>query len=246
MREVLRYAVNRLPPKVRFRGENVFVGFEKAYRLLPIDREMASFRAITAEEEAASALFRALHLRKYEGADELNLHDHRHKSALRPFLAAVQRAMFREHIFTLNLTLDGETPSIAIGIPLASFGVSIPGKEDLQLELAEPLGLTAELPGAKSVVEAIQNEFTSIATADEFATVKKYIDSEANKRNGLLYATNTALPTTQVTEASIKHREERAMLALYLCVAVLQVEKPQILGQDALTAFLNLVRKLPA
>ena len=44
-RDALKLAVSNLPRPVRFRAENAFVGFDKARRLLEIDREMASFRA---------------------------------------------------------------------------------------------------------------------------------------------------------------------------------------------------------
>jgi len=62
---LLPKAIDKLPPEVRYRAKNALDGFERARALLEIDREVASFRAITAAEEAASASIRSLQLREY-------------------------------------------------------------------------------------------------------------------------------------------------------------------------------------
>ena len=80
MRDAIRLAVENLPDEVRFRAINSFEGFDRARRLISFDREMASFRAITAEEEAVAALFRSLQIRNYPGADRLSLYSHRRKA----------------------------------------------------------------------------------------------------------------------------------------------------------------------
>ncbi|PLU07434.1 hypothetical protein BMJ29_02810 [Sinorhizobium medicae] len=50
---------------------------------------MSFFRAITAEEEAATALILALKQRRYPGSEKLNPWEHLHKAAVSPFLDAV-------------------------------------------------------------------------------------------------------------------------------------------------------------
>ncbi len=58
-----------------------------------VDLEMAAFRAITAEEEAASALFHSLKRRRYAGAARLSPRNHVHKNAVAPFCTAVSRVL---------------------------------------------------------------------------------------------------------------------------------------------------------
>lgn len=48
----------------------------RAWKLRAVDPAMAAFRAITAEEEAAIALFKSLRRLGYPGADKLKIRDH--------------------------------------------------------------------------------------------------------------------------------------------------------------------------
>ena len=50
---------------------------------------MAVFRAITAEEEAATAIFLALKEHGYENADKIKFKKHPYKQALEPFLRSI-------------------------------------------------------------------------------------------------------------------------------------------------------------
>ena len=138
MREALRRAVANLPTQVRLRAENAFDGFDRALALLSIDREMASFRAITAEEEAAAALFRSLQLRAYPGSECLNLGNHRHKAALGPFIQAVKVALAAGHDMNLRITIDWSQPSLEVSISLSEVGVAFEGSENLQLTRRTP------------------------------------------------------------------------------------------------------------
>ena len=72
---------------------------ERAWELLESMPEIALFLGITAEEESATAIFHCLKWRKYKGAESINIHDHRHKTALHPLLLAIGKTMreFKEH-----------------------------------------------------------------------------------------------------------------------------------------------------
>lgn len=61
----------------------------KAWQLREVDSQMAAFRAITAEEEAATAVFLVLREKGYAGADRINFRDHLAKQALYPFVEEV-------------------------------------------------------------------------------------------------------------------------------------------------------------
>lgn len=59
-------------PRIRHACRNAFNHLRKAWVLHPIDAEMSSFRAITAEEEAAAAVIRALRHKHYPNAEKLS------------------------------------------------------------------------------------------------------------------------------------------------------------------------------
>jgi hypothetical protein len=78
----LEKATERLDKPVRFRAKNAFLHLHKAWRLLRVDQGMAAFRAITAEEEAATALIVSLKRKRYPNSDRLNARNHDHKSSI--------------------------------------------------------------------------------------------------------------------------------------------------------------------
>lgn len=65
-------AGNRLAGRVRHCSRSAFVHLRKAWRLHGVDDEMSAFRAITAEEEAATALITDLFYAP-SGVDEAHL-----------------------------------------------------------------------------------------------------------------------------------------------------------------------------
>lgn len=62
---------------------------DKAWEIREVDPDMAAFRAITGEEEAATTIFHALRRHEYAGADKLKPNNHLHKAAVVPFLQAM-------------------------------------------------------------------------------------------------------------------------------------------------------------
>lgn len=243
LRDALKLAVAKLPREVRLRALNAYDGFDRARALLPIDREIASFRAITAEEEAAAALFRALQLRNYPGADSLNLGNHQHKAALGPFLAAATESMVATPPIQIQLTIDYSEPSVTIHLPLHANGIVFPGSEKLRLTLVEPLGLTGHSEDEGHPASFFDKHLKRIAEASKSSNIRRLIKREANARNRLLYASDSALPVSKVTVESLNARQRRAEIALCLCIAVLQTKNHQALASQALDAFLRLVGK---
>ncbi|WP_428149695.1 hypothetical protein [Brevundimonas sp.] len=245
MRGALGKAIANLPKPVRFRAENAFHGFEKAVALLAVDREMASFRAITAEEEAAAALFRSLQLRRYPGANGLNLGNHRHKAAVGPFIWAVRSTLGgKGFVKQAQMTLDYAAPSLQLHLPLHELGVVFPGSEDMRLTFTEPLGLTRR-KGPDEALDRFGKELAELASAQSFANIHALIAKEANARNRLLYASDAAPPITRVTPAAILARRDRADICLFLCIAIMQTRAHQAFALQALDAFLEMVGKMP-
>jgi len=89
-------------------ASNALYHLKKAHEIKDIDPTMAGFRAITAEEEAATAIFHALKRRQYEYASQLNHWNHRHKSAVYPFIQAIGKA--------LSPMLDKVQPQLEVNI----------------------------------------------------------------------------------------------------------------------------------
>lgn len=245
LRDTLRLAIEKLPKPVNLRARNAFEGFDKARQLLSIDREIASFWAITAEEEAVSALFRSLQLRKYPGYEHLNLYSHEQKAAVAPFIAAVKMALVgKSGKLNIHLTLDATKPSITINIFLKEFGIVIPGHDDLSLQLVEPLGLLGCNEDGSSPSAFYDKHFAEIANHANAKTILKVIKREANTRNMLLYASDASLPVSMATSDTIEMRQQRADTALLLAIAVLQEKKHQSMALQGIAAFLKMVGKV--
>lgn len=242
LRPVIEKAVKHLPGEVRYRAQNSFEGFRRAKTLLPIDREIASFRAITAEEEAAAALFRSLQIRGYAGAESLSLKLHQHKVAATFFLSAITHALVGDAEAQVSVTVRADPPKVTIALPVKQFAGLDDAPDNLHLELVEPLGLTY-----RSYGDAPDDRFEkAIKKAAGDRNVDKLIAKAANARNRILYAHDTGAPISQATIESIAVRERNADLFLLLAIAVLQVETQQAMATQCLQAFLKVIKRAQA
>lgn len=234
---LLPEAVRRLPPEVRYRGQNALDGFAKAKALLPIDREIASFRTITAIEEAASALIRSLQLRGYPGADLIDLRRHTHKAAVPFFLGAVRHEIAGDRTIDMTVMLSVDPPRLTVALPIRQFAELPDDLTHLHLELVDPLGIVGKKPGIPD-----GNFFdAAVKRVAGSRTVDKLIASEANARNRILYAHDGGLPSSRATLKSIEQREQQARLCLLLAIAVMQVDHHQSMALQCLAGFLTVI-----
>jgi hypothetical protein len=216
---------------------------EMADALVKIDPAMAMFRAVTAEEEAASGLMRCLRELGYPRADELNPHDHVHKHAIFPFMEIV-RLFFAQNMsngfqsfhlqikeeegemrlaLALRLTILGEE-RFAYPIPPLNFGVSVQGEAET-------------MRYASQIAEFIK--------AKGMPSVRAFLKSEANLRNKILYAAPDGYPVVQDLKDSFldeRRRRVRGMLNLYLLI--FPYREHQMYVAHALTAFADLLNRL--
>jgi hypothetical protein len=234
---VLPQAIKNLPGPIRHRAENALDGFARARKLYPLDREIASFRAITAAEEAASALIRSLQLRKYPDADQIKLWMHPHKAAVYFFLRAVHHEVFRNKVVTMNVTLSADPPKLTIALPIRQFGQPPPDMEDYQIVLTDPLGMVGSRPGIT------EDDYFDAAVQKVAGSrrVDKLIAKEANGRNRILYAHDTGLPRSQATLEGIESRERGAKLCIILAIAIMQVDHHQGMVLQCLRGFLKVI-----
>lgn len=239
---LLPKALRKLVPQVRYRAENALDGFARAKALLPIDREIASFRAITAAEEAASALIRSLQIRRYPGADLVDLRKHSHKAAVPFFLDAVRHETAGDREIGLTVTLSADPPKLTISLPISQFADLPDDLENVHIELADPLGLVGSKPGVP------ESDYFDAAVKKVAGSrkVDRLIASEANARNRILYAHDGGLPRSQVTLQAIEQRERSARLCLLLAIAVLQVDHHQGMVLQCLASFLKVIGRSDA
>jgi hypothetical protein len=90
---------------------NAWNHLEKAIALQQIDPAMSAFRAITAEEEAATGLIFALQFRNYKDATKLDPRNHQHKHAIYPFIEVLS------DFFSKTAGKAGIFPTLRIGDP---------------------------------------------------------------------------------------------------------------------------------
>ncbi len=167
-----------------FEAALVHLGY--AHEIAEIDPAMAMFRSITAEEEAATAVFRSLQKLKYPRADELLPKFHLHKAAALPFILSVVK-----HSKHLRI---GGADGIRIGIP----------KNESPQRLTIALILTGQLQGTFAhpnpplnlkLTEGNDNRtpdyrryLVELLDAGDLKDIRKYFEQKANQRNILLYA----------------------------------------------------------
>lgn len=235
--QLLHEAVTKLPPEVRYRAQNALDGFARAKMLFPIDREIASFRAITAAEEAASALIRSLQLRRYPGAFSVDLRKHAHKAAVPFFLNAVRHELVGDREINLRVTLSADPPKLVVTLLVRQF-IDLPDDlANVHIELVEPLGMV----GSKFGVDEENYFDEAVQRVAGSRKVDKLIASVANARNRILYAHDAGLPRSQATLRSVEQREREARLCLLLAIAVMQVNHHQGMVLQCLAAFLKVI-----
>jgi hypothetical protein len=127
-----------MPGTVKFRVLSALEHFDRSSQLFDVDKEMASFRAITGEEEAATALITAIRARRYPNAKEFNPRDHQHKAAVMACVMAIGTQM-APMLAKFQLTFDFEKKRVDVKVPLSNFNVA--GGKDYAIQPVEPLDL---------------------------------------------------------------------------------------------------------
>lgn len=237
----LRRLAATLPGVVKFRLLNSLDQFDRSFRLLDTDKEMASFRGITGEEEAATVLIKAIQLRSYPHAREFNARDHQHKAAVIACVMAIA-AEVAPLLAEFQLTFDFEKKRADVKMPLSNFGIV--GADNLAIQPVEPLDL-AHRKGGTEEAKLFDAALANLAGRSNFENIKRMVSAQANARNTLLFASDSALPESKATREHLENRKKRALILLVLAIMVLQTRKHQSLVCQATLAFLGVISKLP-
>lgn len=245
MQQHLEKAIGLLTGRPKNCARNAFRCLRRAWSLRAMDPEMSIFRAITAEEEAATALMFALKHRRYPGSERLLPRDHAHKAAWVPFIEAIGKMMSESGVPAGQILLKAEdSPRIDIRIPAEALGID--GAEGRHLMPDEPLNLIIRTgTSARDVsVTTFAAEVEAWAAARGTSDIRLWISETANLRNQVLYAADGGIPTANDPTKFILERRRRVQVLLMVTIAVLQADTPQPLAAQALRGFLKLMRNI--
>ena len=218
-----------------------FIHLSLAHRLKDIDSAMAIFRAITAEEEAATGLLRALQARGYADSREIQPRDHLQKAAVYPYLRAIAK-------HTSYLRMNG-VKEVRLGIPKNE------EKARLQLVLLldgdndgifahpnPPLNLRIREGGE---VVSYQKYFRELISPSGFEDIRKYLNVKKNQRNLLLYASPQGLlDSGPVADSTLLDYKYRIMTILKATLLIWPYKEVQPFVQEAVHSFLALAGRL--
>ena len=218
----------------------------RAWKIKTIDPEMAVFRAITAEEESATALFYSLRHLQYEGAKKLKPHNHVHKNAVVPFLRAIgmafQRVPFEEIEGTFHIVDHNNRRAIQVRWKVPWL------PDNIRIESVGPLHFTYSegKKGSESHPANFIDQLQQLAEQTESEDIIDHIRERANLRNQLLYAAPDGLPAVEVAiEPILAGYQKRVFANLCLLLMIDPYAKKQDFVQHALNVFLQVVRAVP-
>ncbi|MNJ42942.1 hypothetical protein D3C77_379260 [compost metagenome] len=178
--------------RVKTAGINAIDHIAKAKKLAESDPQMACFRAICAEEEAATSLLSSLKDQGYPLSDQYHLWSHENKAGVVVFIKAVVTWFESSFSFDelslekprLLITDEPGRPAIEIVLPLKNMGMCIRPRPPLHFMSQGPVSLRETIGGY------LRKEVKRTLAAE----VKAEIKSRANERNLLLYASDEGLP----------------------------------------------------
>jgi hypothetical protein len=232
--------VEQRPSPGKHCARNAFRHIKRAWGLQAVDPEMAAFRAITAEEEAVTAIFHALQRQKYRGAEKLKRKNHLHKNALVPFCTAISGALaITEKLLKPELYLDKEEvpPRFRVRIDVSSI---VPGRKFAFPE--PPLNFNMRMNGT---TYDFTDRLESIVARNNFSNITKYLEERANRRNRLLYAAQEGAPEVESLGNFLPIQRTNVLILVILYLMIDPYPKKQSFVQQSLQAFLKMLKLLP-
>jgi len=232
--------ITTTPVPGRHAARSAIRHIQRAWRLRDVDLEMAVFRAITGEEEAARAIFHSLQRRQYSGASRLNWRRHEHKAAVAPFFDIVVRFVNEIPHLQAHLKWNKEDPSafLELGIRIAGF----PPRQ--WMYPIPPLNFSLS---ANEQVHDFAPEIAAVASDANIESIQHLIERRANERNRLLYASDEGIPNVGgPLDGYLRSQRDTIFRMLGVYMLIDPFPDQQLLVQQALNAFLTIVPRLKA
>jgi hypothetical protein len=234
-----------MPDPSRWPAFNAVRHLNRAWRLREIDPQMAMFRAVTAEEEAATAIFQSLKRRGYSGTVKLKHRDHVHKNAVIPFFDAITRVIAKigDQMPKTELILNSEEKRMEIRFR----PIDPADTEDVWNYPTPPLHFSLSGgPATGMKKEDFAGGVKEIVSGANVKDIIEYIRNRANFRNQLLYAAHNGYPNvSQDIESEIQHIQRHVFIILRMYMLIDPYPSKQLFVQQALDAFLRLLRVMP-
>ena len=222
-------------------ARNAVSHLEAAWKIKNIDPEMAVFRTITAEEEAATAIFIALKEKGYENAHKIKFKSHPYKQAVSPFVAAISKfiadvAKWQNFPFGKNYRLsvegEGKDRKLILSFYLAD-GLVTP---------IPPLGFQIALNEKPYYFE---KELLEITSGQSRADIIKHVQNMANLRNSLLYARPEGLPKIRgKIDGHLEKRRRTVMTFLRIFSLIYPYREKALFVEQALKAYLLMMGEI--
>ena len=241
-KQVINVLADAVPPG-KWAAINAVRHLNRAWKLRHIDDEMALFRSITAQEEAASAIFLSLKRLRYPNAGKLNHRNHVDKNALFPFLNAVSLvfARQREHLPKTKITFNTQSP------PRLRISIQVPQIGWVQPEPPLHFSLRGGPKERRQQLFTFREEMKETLRAPNDGQIEKALKKQANERNRALYSSSEGIPgvTGDITEA-LELYQQQTLIMVRLFLLVDAYPEHQLFVQQGLDAFLRVLRRLPA
>ena len=239
----LEKTFDHLSGRVKYRAKNAFQHIRGAWVIRQIDQGMSAFRAITAEEEAATAVILALKAKKYPGSERLEHYKHDHKMAVFGLIQVISRIFSRVDYTPQLYLVDGERPP---RIRLQFDINRLAGITDAEPLFAEPIYPLDFSLGNSRGAKVLSEEFEEFAGEKGFAKTIGFLKSEANVRNRILYASDTGIPLVKIQDEFIQHRKDRVVTMLTIALMIEQTDEHQSFVVQCLRTLLTTLTRLEA
>ena len=184
-RELLKGIEKNAKGHSKFCIYNAIHHLKMAFKIKELDPEMALFRAITAEEELARAIFIILKDHGYKNMNKIKDKEHKYKQSLPIFIGLIQDFFYKQsrvETFPLGdkikLKID-ENQLLVLGLTLKS--------SECLMSPIPPLNFKMELNGKEYY---FQKEIFEFLEDKDFKIFEKSLEDKVNFRNKILYAQN--------------------------------------------------------
>lgn len=235
-----------MPDSSRWPAFNSVRHINRAWRVKDIDPQMAIFRALTAEEEAATGLFLSLKRRGYRGAEKLKHRDHVHKNSVIPFFDAITRVIAKvgDQMPKSELLFEPDNRRLVI-----RFSHTHPHTGEAVWAYPTPplhLSLRGGTPDGKMKKEDFSAGVNEIVAGANVKDIVEYFRNKANFRNQILYAGPDGYPTmTEGIDDALRLYQKHVFTILRMYMLIDPYPGNQLFVQQALDAFLKTLRLLP-
>lgn len=229
----------------RYCCSNAIHHLKKAWEIRTVDPQMAVFRAITADEEAASAVMWELRNIGYANSDKLNPHNHHHKNAVIVFLEVFRRFLFRFPDLINSETWIDIGEIVETKKPVLALRISKPSGEILTISppLKFEILIDDETNNIFNVAPSFKAELNSFLSDEKENSLKAFLKKSANERNILLYASlNGSARIQELNDEYLLTRKRRVFrqIITYLMIKLYDDQKFPLV-QNCLNAFLSMI-----